>query len=420
MSRLHLLAFCALMLIFASGCAWLTTSLELASKPPRMTCATPTPKPTIQVPDGDETVLVAGTPVVRARERDTAPYEIEYGLPLKTPTPYAVEGATFALGTIVNLGASVDAVLTVAPLDVTTVQGTQSMRLFRVSMEWQNPGAPFTFAPARQLVITQVQDASGRIRSGAWAWSPESDALSDLPATATFADTATSIPTGRSTLETDILAPDGTAMVAELRLDGALSDGSGGVLNDMRVQFVNSPPDPLCRGNGLFAPDLSDVNRQAAQPVQAGGSADAVVQAALNQLGRQYCWGGKGFAPCSGCSADAGCVTPACASLPCFDCSGLTWHAYRVNGISIGQGTSNQKNYPSVSRDQVQPGDLLLFTGGPAGSTGFSGIRHVGIYAGNGVMVHAANYPAGVVTVPNVFSNSYWSPRLAVITRPPR
>lgn len=119
--------------------------------------------------------------------------------------------------------------------------------------------------------------------------------------------------------------------------------------------------------------------------------------------------------------------TPPCASYPCFDCSGLTWYAYQQNGIIIGHGTSNQKTYQAVDLAQIAPGDLMLFTGGPVGSGNrFSGIRHVGLYVGDvtgdgtGDMVHAANYPDGVVIVNNVLASPYYAQRLAVVTRPPR
>ncbi|WP_322489367.1 C40 family peptidase [Chloroflexus sp.] len=412
------------LLVFGTGCQWLLTATQLASQPPRMTCPTPTPLPTIEVDDGEETVIVNGTPTTRTRTRLTEPYEREYGLPVVTPTAYIRESANFPIGTIVNLGGGVDAMLTVAGQSATRHQGEVLERLYRISVEWNNPGQPLTFDPYRQLAISQVQGADGRIRSNVWRWSPEAAAVSDLPAPSSALETTTQIPTGRSTMHVDLFAPDGQVQVAELRLDGPLSEGSGGVHEDMRVQFVAGPDDPNCSTNGLFgaAPDPA---RQAAQPVTVGGSADAIAQAALSQLGRQYCWGGKGFSPCSGC-ADGQCVTPACASYPCFDCSGLTWYAYQVNGISIGHGTSNQKLYQRVEAAEIQPGDLMLFTGGPVGSTGFTGIRHVGIYVGDadgdgtGDMVHAANYPDGVVLTKNVFANRYYQQRLAVITRPPR
>lgn len=412
------------LLLFGTGCTWLLSATQIASQPPRMTCPTPTPKPTVEVEDGEERVIVNGTPTTRTRYRFTEPYELEYGLPVVQPTTYIRESSTFPLGTIVNLGGGVDAMLNVAAQSSTRQRGDQLDRLYRISVEWSNPGSPLTFDPYRQLVISQVQDASGRFRSGEWRWSSDVVEASNLPAPTSVLETATKIPTGRSTMQVDVFAPEGQAAAVEIRLDAALAQGDGGALEDMRVQFVAGTSDRLCPTNGLFSPAL-DPARQAAQPIAVGDSADSIAQAALAQVGRQYCWGGKGYTPCSGC-ADEQCVTPACASYPCFDCSGLTWFAYEANGISIGHGTSNQKLYPRVEPANIQPGDLMLFTGGPIGSTGFRGIRHVGVYVGDtdgdgtGDMVHAANYPDGVVVTRNVFGNRYYQQRLALVTRPPR
>ena len=64
-----------------------------------------------------------------------------------------------------------------------------------------------------------------------------------------------------------------------------------------------------------------------------------------------------------------------------FDCSGLTTWAYNQVGkkiprTSYGQAAEGQK----VSRENLQPGDIVVF---------YSGASHVGIYAGNGKVVHA-------------------------------
>ncbi|MGZ4516513.1 MAG: C40 family peptidase [Mycobacteriaceae bacterium] len=95
----------------------------------------------------------------------------------------------------------------------------------------------------------------------------------------------------------------------------------------------------------------------------AGSSAGAgALQAAMTRLGLPYVWGATG--PNS------------------FDCSGLTQWAYHQVGISIprvadAQASSGQ----AVSRDQLQPGDLVFF---------YSPISHVGLYAGNGNVLHAS------------------------------
>lgn len=96
-----------------------------------------------------------------------------------------------------------------------------------------------------------------------------------------------------------------------------------------------------------------------------------VVQTAQNYIGSKYVYGGSG--PSS------------------FDCSGFTSYIFKQYGVSLNRTAAGQySNGVAVSRDQLQPGDLVMF--------GKSGINHVGIYIGGGQMVHAANASRGVTT----------------------
>lgn len=66
---------------------------------------------------------------------------------------------------------------------------------------------------------------------------------------------------------------------------------------------------------------------------------------------------------------------------PGFDCSGLTMWAWAHAGVSLPHHAASQYNMGMhVSRDQLQPGDLVFF---------YSPISHVGIYIGDGKMIHA-------------------------------
>ncbi|MEU3519244.1 NlpC/P60 family protein [Streptomyces sp. NPDC006654] len=100
--------------------------------------------------------------------------------------------------------------------------------------------------------------------------------------------------------------------------------------------------------------------------------AAAAVAYAYSKLGSPYVWGATG--------PDA------------FDCSGLAQAAYRSAGVSIPRTTYAQINAGRrVSRSELQPGDLVFF---------YSGISHVGIYIGNGQMIHAPNPSAPVRVAP--------------------
>jgi cell wall-associated NlpC family hydrolase len=63
-----------------------------------------------------------------------------------------------------------------------------------------------------------------------------------------------------------------------------------------------------------------------------------------------------------------------------FDCSGLVQYVFRKLGVSLPHYTVSQYGYGrAVSRSRLRPGDLVFF----------SGLGHVGIYAGHGKYIHA-------------------------------
>jgi cell wall-associated NlpC family hydrolase len=66
-----------------------------------------------------------------------------------------------------------------------------------------------------------------------------------------------------------------------------------------------------------------------------------------------------------------------------FDCSGLVWYVFRQHGVELPltsylQATVGQK----VDFSELLPGDLLFFRSGKR-------FDHVGVYVGNGLMIHA-------------------------------
>lgn len=90
-------------------------------------------------------------------------------------------------------------------------------------------------------------------------------------------------------------------------------------------------------------------------------SSNSLVAYAYNFMGRPYQWGGNG--PNS------------------FDCSGFTSYVFAHFGISLPRTAASQQGVgTAVSRDNLQPGDLVFF-GSPA--------HHVGIYVGDGCYIHA-------------------------------
>ena len=90
-----------------------------------------------------------------------------------------------------------------------------------------------------------------------------------------------------------------------------------------------------------------------------------------------------------------------------FDCSGFTRYVYSNFGISLGATAASQANNSGneVSRQELQPGDLILFQ-----DDAKTKIGHCGIYIGDNLFIHAANPKRGVVT-DKLEGNSYYSPR---------
>jgi cell wall-associated NlpC family hydrolase len=64
-----------------------------------------------------------------------------------------------------------------------------------------------------------------------------------------------------------------------------------------------------------------------------------------------------------------------------YDCSGLTLAAWKAAGVSLNRTSQAQiRNGRPVAKGDLQPGDLVFFYSGPS---------HVGLYAGNGMVLHA-------------------------------
>jgi cell wall-associated NlpC family hydrolase len=75
-----------------------------------------------------------------------------------------------------------------------------------------------------------------------------------------------------------------------------------------------------------------------------------------------------------------------------FDCSGLAEYVYAKAGVAIPRTSYEQFQVgQAISRDQMEPGDLVFF------ATTDSGPSHVAVYVGNGLMVQALNPSTGVI-----------------------
>ncbi len=113
-------------------------------------------------------------------------------------------------------------------------------------------------------------------------------------------------------------------------------------------------------------------------PLSSHGS--AVVAIAMRYLGVPYVWGGA--SPSEG-----------------FDCSGLMVYVFAQVGISLPHFAASQYGMGvPVSRDQLQPGDLVFF----------DGLGHMGMYIGGGNFIHAP-HTGDVVKISSLSESWYAS-----------
>ena len=98
-----------------------------------------------------------------------------------------------------------------------------------------------------------------------------------------------------------------------------------------------------------------------------GASDSNIVNAAKNYIGTPYVWGGESM-------SEGG-----------MDCSGFVYNALKDAGYDVGRTTAQgYRNYGnSVNKTDMQPGDLIFY-----GKNGEA--SHIGIYIGNGQMIHSS------------------------------
>lgn len=130
-------------------------------------------------------------------------------------------------------------------------------------------------------------------------------------------------------------------LTAAQRAAVAASDGPG-------------PASGASPSRGTVRPPLAPVGAPSSRATQA-------VAFAYRAIGLPYVWGATGP--------------------HAYDCSGLTQAAWRSAGVSLPRTTSTQINAGTrIPRSQLRPGDLVFF---------YSGASHVGLYIGDGAMIHA-------------------------------
>lgn len=148
-------------------------------------------------------------------------------------------------------------------------------------------------------------------------------------------------------------------------------------------------------GNFFYAEMVKQYLSFDTAPVNGSETFKTMMNEVLKYNGGPYVWGGK--------SASQG-----------FDCSGLTYWAYKAAGITIPISAATQYDFTvAVDPKDAQPGDLVFFRGTYGGP---NHVSHVGIYIDANTMYDSNSSGIGH----HQFTSSYWQQHFAGIRRVPR
>jgi cell wall-associated NlpC family hydrolase len=227
---------------------------------------------------------------------------------------------------------------------------------------------------------TQLDALDGQIRQLARsAYTGDTFSELDVMLTSSSADefmdqlgTLDAIAGHTNDLVTEIALVSENAATAKAAADKATAEAQAAVdsISAQQAELQKKVEDYQRQYAALTAPQQEQVSRAHAGEagtvpsgvIAPSQAAQVAVDTALAQVGDPYVWGAGGP--------------------NAFDCSGLTQYAYSAAGVSLPHSSSSQSRMgQAVSRDQLQPGDLLFY---------YSPTSHVAMYVGNGQMVHAS------------------------------
>lgn len=141
-----------------------------------------------------------------------------------------------------------------------------------------------------------------------------------------------------------------------------------------------TPTKTVVSGSQAINPAVANI-----QTVAPSATGNTIADSAAKYIGTPYVWGGESM-------QEGG-----------MDCSGFVYNALRDAGYKVGRTTAQgYRSYGTkVSKADMQPGDLVFFGSGDA--------SHIGIYIGNGQMIHSsggskntASNPGKGVSITNV------------------
>lgn len=149
-------------------------------------------------------------------------------------------------------------------------------------------------------------------------------------------------------------------------------------LTEIPYENADSKKDPLFFVDGKS----TGISPSAAALKGESNLASKIISKAKTYLGVPYVWGG---------TSPSG-----------FDCSGLVQYVFQQYGISLPRTTTEQVKVGTyVSKNDLRPGDLVFLK-----NTYRQGVSHVGIYVGDGKMIHASSSKGVVISS---LSTSYYT-----------
>ncbi|SFK42100.1 C40 family peptidase [Geodermatophilus ruber] len=309
------------------------------------------------------------------------------------------------LGAALSAGAAIAVVLAPATAGATPTSSADAARLVAeagqqlTGLEEQVHQARLTVEQHQQTAAAAAQDAAGA-QAAVDAFAPQLRAIAQSASTsqsrlAAFLTGASAADVVQQMTTLDLLASHtegllaevGAAQTAAAQAQAAAAEAAAqataalAALEQQQAEVQArmdayeadlarlSAADRATVATTLAGPSLPPPSAPAA-PSEAAG---AIISAALAQVGKPYVWGSSGPGG--------------------FDCSGLTSFAYRAAGRALPHSSQAQSRMGvPVSRSELQPGDIVYF---------YAPVSHVGIYIGDGRMVHARTFgvPVAVTSV---------------------
>lgn len=184
--------------------------------------------------------------------------------------------------------------------------------------------------------------------------------------------------------ETEITVDAGQPVNGKDYLVSAIDNKDGDVTDKVKISTVNTQT----AGTKSITYTVNDQAGNVAEAVLTVNVNEVIVPVEGNPAASQTSNSAVGFA-----ISRVGSAYRLGASGPnVFDCSGLMFWSFQQVGRTIPRTAAAQAaGGTSVSRSNLQPGDLVFFSATPGGR-----ISHVGMYVGGGMMVHAGTPSTGV------------------------